>query len=262
LENANNTSDVFPFVIQLRAMRVLLISDIHANLVALNAVLAAAGDHDAVWCLGDVVGYGPAPNECVERLRELDPICLAGNHDWATLGKLDIQEFNPDARRAILWTRAVLKPENRDWLTPRPDSTRLPRDDIALVHGSPRRPIWEYILSTSTAAENMTHFDTSVCLFGHTHVPMLYRQEGDDKQVKAQRLVEGEPLSLVKKMLLNPGSVGQPRDRDPRAAYAVIELETRTLTYHRIGYDIAATQHAMIEANLPRRLIERLNYGV
>ena len=249
------------YVLQLTTMRVLLISDVHANLVALNAVLSAA-DYDAVWCLGDVVGYGPAPNECVERLRELHLVCLSGNHDWATLGKLDMEEFNPYARRAILWTQQVLKPENREWLDRMPERKTMREEDITLVHGSPRHPVWEYILSTSIAAENMTLFETSVCLFGHTHVPILYRQVNDDNYVSAQRLVESESLPLQRKMLLNPGSVGQPRDRDPRAAYALIELEARTFTYHRVNYEIAATQEAMTKAGLPRRLVERLEFGV
>jgi predicted phosphodiesterase len=243
-------------------MRILLISDIHANLVALETVLTFARDYDALWCLGDLVGYGPAPNECIERLGSLQPVCLAGNHDWATIGKLDVQEFNPDARRAIHWTQDVLKAENRAWLDRLPDSKTLPDRDVTLVHGSPRFPIWEYILSTSAAAENMRHFETSVCLFGHTHVPVLYQKADGDNYVTAKRLVEGQPLVMREKMLVNPGSVGQPRDRDPRAAYALLELESRTLTYYRVEYDIAATQAAMAKENLPRRLIERLNYGV
>lgn len=243
-------------------MRILLISDIHSNLVALNAVLAAAQDHDAVWCLGDVVGYGPAPNECIERLRELQPLCLAGNHDWATLGKIDLEEFNPAARQAVVWTREKLTDENRKWLERLPDSRQLPGDDISLVHASPRQPIWEYILTTSTAAENLAHFDTSVCLFGHTHVPVQYHQPEENGLIRVRRPVESDTIPLARKMLLNPGSVGQPRDRDPRSAYALLNLKTRTLTYHRVTYDIAATQESMIKAKLPRQLVERLEYGM
>ncbi len=243
-------------------MRILVISDIHANLVALETVLASAGGYDAVWCLGDVVGYGPAPNECIERLRTLQPVCLAGNHDWAAIGKLDVQDFNHDARSAILWTQQVLKAENREWLDRLPDSQTPRTSDITLVHGSPRHPIWEYILSTNIAADNMKLFDTSVCLYGHTHVPVLFEQAGAEEYVRAKRLVEAQPLALARKMLLNPGSVGQPRDHDPRAAYALLELEARSLTYYRVEYDISATQAAMSKANLPRRLIERLSHGM
>lgn len=243
-------------------MRVLVISDIHANLVALETILATAGEFEAVWCLGDLVGYGPAPNECIERLRRLQPLCLAGNHDWAALGKLDVQDFNHEARRAILWTQGVLTEENRAWLDQLPGTQMLRSSGITLVHGSPRHPIWEYILSTNVAADNMPLFDTSMCLFGHTHVPILYEQAAVEEPVRAKRLVEGQPLALANKMLLNPGSVGQPRDRDPRAAYALLQVEARTFTYYRVEYDIAATQAAMSRANLPRRLIERLSHGI
>jgi predicted phosphodiesterase len=249
-------------VIQLHLMRVLLISDIHANLSALNTVLESAGDYDTVWCLGDVVGYGPAPNECIERLRELEPLCVAGNHDWAALGRLNVEDFNPKARHAILWTRDILKPANREWLAQKPGSITLPSDDIVLVHGSPRNPIWEYILSTTTAAMNLAYLNASVCFFGHTHIPILYQQSGLGGGTNARQLLEDESLMLENKILLNPGSVGQPRDGDPRAAFALLDLATRTLTYHRIAYDIAVTQQAMAKVNLPRRLIDRLSYGL
>lgn len=243
-------------------VRILLISDIHANLLALDAVLGSVKEYDEVWCLGDVVGYGPAPNECIERLKELEPVCLAGNHDWATLGKLDIGEFNSDARRAIEWTQSILKTENRDWLLGLPEIKLLSDDDLLMVHGSPRHPIWEYVLSSSVAAENMPYFQTSCCLFGHTHVPALFYQPAGKGQVAAQRLTGEKTVALGRKMLVNPGSVGQPRDRDPRAAFAMIDLGSGTLSYRRIPYDIAGTQEAMVKANLPRRLVERLEYGV
>lgn len=243
-------------------MRVLVLSDIHANIVALDSVLASAESYDEVWCLGDVVGYGPAPNECIERLKDLETKCVAGNHDGAVLGKLDVREFNPDARRAIQWTQTVLKPENRDWLERIPDGKYFPENDIVLVHASPRHPIWEYILSTATAAENMPYFEASICLFGHTHVPAAYRQAESKKLTTALDMNEGKPLVLAKKMLVNPGSVGQPRDNDPRAAFAVSDLDARIFTYLRVEYDIRATQKAMADADLPRRLIERLAYGV
>ncbi len=243
-------------------MRILLISDIHANLVALETVLAQAGTFDAVWCLGDIVGYGPAPNECITRLRALPLPSLAGNHDWAVLGKLDVEDFHDDAQRAIHWTQDVLTAENRAWLEQLPD-TRVLRDrDITLVHGSPRAPIWEYILSTAIATENMPYFDTSSCFFGHTHVPVIYQQRPGDRRVVPERLAEKQPFTLDAKLLLNPGSVGQPRDRDPRAAYALLDTDTHTLTHHRVTYDIAKTQAEMVKARLPSRLVQRLNYGV
>ena len=245
-------------------MKILLLSDIHSNLVALETVLAAAPAHDAVWCLGDIVGYGPAPNECIERLRGLSVRSLAGNHDWAVLDKLDIADFNHNAQQAVLWTQDVLKPENRDWLAELPERQDLPDDNLTLVHGSPRYPIWEYIMTAGIAAENMSYFDTPVCLYGHTHVPMLYSTEEQGGRVRQEYLYPGDPLAPAPlgKSLINPGSVGQPRDRDPRASFALLDLDARTFTLYRVEYDIAATQAAMARAGLPRPLIERLSYGV
>jgi predicted phosphodiesterase len=245
-------------------MRVLLISDIHANLIALERVLQLAPKHDVVWCLGDVVGYGPAPNECIERLRALDPVCLAGNHDWAVLDKLPLGEFNPDARQAVLWTRSILTAENRAWLEELAARPVAHEKMITLVHGSPRHPIWEYIFSTTIAAENLDYFDTPICFFGHTHVPALYHRPRRARTVTGYHLPEKQRLKLAlsDKTLLNPGSVGQPRDGDSRAAYAVLETDTQTITHYRGEYDRAATQAAMIRARLPPRLIERLSYGV
>src|SRR5512142_32090 len=143
-------------------MRILLISDIHANLVALNAVIADAGSFERVWCLGDVVGYGPAPNECIETLRRYDLLSLAGNHDWAVLDKLDLEEFNPDARRAALWTRSQLSVDSLEWLRSLPERVPTEFGQYTLVHGSPRYPIWEYVLTPAVARINFDHFDTSV----------------------------------------------------------------------------------------------------
>lgn len=243
-------------------MRVLVISDIHSNAVALDTVLESALDFDAVWCLGDVVGYGPAPNECIERLRELDALCLAGNHDWAILGRLDIQEFNPDARQAILWTRHVLKAENLEWLANRPETAKLDEFDITLVHASPRQPIWEYIMSSTIAEENIPYLQTLSCLFGHTHVPMVFEQQINRSIMESRRPARGEQIRLDKKKLVNPGSVGQPRDHDPRASFAMLDLDRRALTFHRTEYDIGATQEAMANVDLPRRLIDRLEVGI
>ncbi len=243
-------------------MRILLISDIHSNLAALETVLAAAGSFDQVWCLGDVVGYGPAPNECVEKLASLNARSLAGNHDWAVLGKLDVQEFNGDARRAVHWTRSVLTSDNMAWLRQLPERQTLPEYDLTLVHGSPRHPIWEYIFSAAVAAQNMQDFETGVCLFGHTHIPALYYQRQPARGTISLALEPERPVTLEPKMLLNPGSVGQPRDRDPRAAYAILDLDSRTVTPYRVEYDIAQTQQAMAKVDLPPRLIARLQFGV
>ncbi len=243
-------------------MKILIISDIHANLVAFETVLADAGEFDHVWCLGDVVGYGPQPNECIEKLRALKPLCLAGNHDWAVIEKIDLGEFNPDARKATLWTREQLTPHNLDWLHQLPERVPTELEKFTLVHGSPRYPIWEYVLGPAIARINFDYFDTPICLMGHTHVPVLYRFKTEDDIAVPEALAENTPLILgPDRMMLNPGSVGQPRDGDPRAAYAMLDTESLTLTSTRIEYDIAATQALMRDAELPARLVNRLSAG-
>lgn len=242
-------------------MRILVCSDIHANLAAFEAVLAEAGSVDEIWCLGDVVGYGPEPNECCERVRNLPKyLCLAGNHDWAALGKLDVHDFNSDARMAVLWTQDQLTPANRRWLEELPERIATLEERFTLVHGSPRYPIWEYILDARIAAANFAHFDTRVCLVGHTHVPVIYRQSGS--QTERVPFEVGSPFSLGDaRLLLNPGSVGQPRDGDPRASYAVLDTDAGTWTFCRVAYPIEATQAKMVRANLPPRIIARLSFG-
>jgi len=240
-------------------MRYLIISDIHANLAAFEAVLADAGSFDKVWCLGDVVGYGPDPNECVERLRALPHVCVVGNHDWAALGKLDIEDFNPDAQRACRWTRKQLSPSNLEYLETLPKS--LVEGVFTLVHGSPHHPIWEYILNSSIAQANFEHFDTRFCLVGHTHVPIIYR---DNPNQGCETVIPSydDPLALGEdRLIINPGSVGQPRDGDPRASYAVLDPDELTLEYRRISYPVETTQARMVEKGLPVRLIMRLAYG-
>lgn len=242
-------------------MRILLLSDIHANLVALKAVIKDADRFDRVWCLGDVVGYGPEPNACIDRLRKFDLICLAGNHDWAVLDKLDLKEFKPDARRAAIWTRNQLTPNSLDWLRALPERIPIQEGQFTLVHGSPRDPIWEYVLTPAVARTNFDYFETPICFFGHTHVPVLYRYHRAERMATAEPLPEGFPVVLgPERVMINPGSVGQPRDGDPRAAYIMLDLETMTLTHHRVEYDIAATQAKMEQAKLPPRLIQRLSY--
>jgi predicted phosphodiesterase len=244
-------------------MRVLIISDIHANLVALDAVLedAAQTPYEAVWCLGDLVGYGPQPNECVERVRALaDLVCLVGNHDKAVLNELDINSFNNDARSAILWTREALTPENLAYLQSLQPMTEI--GDFTLAHASPRQPVWEYILNRYIARDNFLYFDTPYCLVGHTHVPVVYQESGPDGEPDETHPDYEHPLILNEhRLIINPGSVGQPRDSNPDAAYAFLDTETRVWEYRRVPYDIAATQRQMRAANVPERLIIRIAYG-
>ena len=196
-----------------RGMRCLILSDIHSNLEALKAVLADAGAVDEIWCLGDVVGYGPDPNECVELLRSQSHRSIAGNHDWATLGKLDLRDFNSDARKASLWNRETLTPSNLAYLEALPET--LVEGQFTLAHGSPRHPIWEYVIYATTAHASFGHFETPFCLVGHTHTPVVFRLIIDEDREYCEELPPSPdgPLDLgPERALINPGSVGQPRD--------------------------------------------------
>ena len=243
-------------------MRTLVLSDIHSNLEAFLYVLDDAGPVDEIWCLGDVVGYGPDPNACVELLRSQAHICIAGNHDWATLGKLDLRDFNPDAREANLWNRKQLTADNLAYLDGLPET--LVRGDFTLTHGSPRHPIWEYIIYPATAQVNFQHFDTPYCLAGHTHTPIVFRRRGESDATEAEALAPAlnEELALRgERLIINPGSVGQPRDGDPRASYALLDDEAMTLEHRRVAYPLEKTQAKMMEYGLPLRLVLRLGYG-
>ena len=243
-------------------MRYLVLSDIHSNLEAFEAVLDDAGPVDRVWCLGDVVGYGPEPNGCVELLRSRPHLCIAGNHDWATLGKLDLRDFNPDAREANLWNRKQLTPQNLAYLEALPET--LVQGQFTLIHGSPRHPIWEYIIYPSTARVNFEHFETPYCLAGHTHTPVIFRLHNSKGEPGAEALPPAiqETVKLGnERLIINPGSVGQPRDGDPRASYAIVDDEALTVEHRRVAYPVEKTQAKMMEHNLPLRLVLRLGYG-
>jgi predicted phosphodiesterase len=243
-------------------MRILLVSDIHSNLVALETVIADAGSFDKIWCLGDVVGYGPQPNECIDHLRRANAPVVAGNHDWAVLDKFDVDDFNPDARLAALWTRNQLSVVSLDWLHSLVERAPAQLDIYTLVHGSPRSPVYEYVLTPTTARENLGYFDTPVCFVGHTHLPAVFRFEEKSDSATQWHLEEQVPLFLGSpRMMINPGSVGQPRDGDPRSAYAILDTDASTLTHHRVAYDIKATQKQMERAHLPPRLTQRLDFG-
>jgi len=241
-------------------MRSLVITDIHANLNALRAVLDDAGEVDAVWCLGDVVGYGPNPNECLNLMRSLpNLVCLLGNHDAASAGMLDIETFNPEARLSVAWTQSVLTPENRDYLKERPLVHYL--ENVTLVHGSPRHPIYEYLLDTRSATDSFEHFDTDYCIVGHTHLPVMFTMRTGEYMARFTVPSVDEDTTLQPRAILNPGSVGQPRDRDPRAAYAIYDSEAGTWRPKRIAYNVAGTQEQMEKFKLPQRHISRLSSG-
>lgn len=240
-------------------MPILIISDIHANLAAFEAVLADAnGQWETIWCLGDIIGYGPNPNECVDLLREHDHISLSGNHDWAVLGKLDINSFNDEAQAAVHWTQSVLRDDVRTYMESLP--TTLLKPPFTLVHASPRQPIWEYILDAYTAAVNFGYFDTPYCLVGHTHVPGAFEQENNHILVRHPDYNQPQTLPEGRR-IINPGSVGQPRDSDARAAYALLDLEAMTWEYRRVDYPVAQTQEQMRGIGMPDKLITRLAHG-
>ncbi len=242
-------------------MRVLIISDIHANLVALEAVLADASDYEAVWFLGDLVGYGPNPNECVERVRALPNLrCLVGNHDKAVLNEIDLSVFNGDARAAITWTRRQCTASTLDYLRALPAQDR--HADFTLAHGSPRQPVWEYILDRFIAQDNFNLLPTRYCLVGHTHLPVVYRETGPRGECVEEPPDYEGPLPLTaQRLIINPGSVGQPRDNNPDAAYALLDTDAAQWQYYRVPYEVMATQSRMRAAHLPERLIVRLAYG-
>lgn len=240
-------------------MRVLIISDIHGNYTALDTVLNDAGEFDTVWCLGDLVGYGPDPNECIDRVRALPNLtCLVGNHDKAAIGEIAITAFNAEAQFAIDWTRRALTPANSEYLQNLPE--RAFHGDYTLVHGSPRQPVWEYILDRHTAKANFQHFASPYCVVGHTHIPIVYVLANGD--IAERRPMYDEILTLgSERLIINPGSVGQPRDSNPDASYALLDFESNLWEYRRVPYDIESTQKRMAQNELPPRLIARLAKG-
>ena len=241
-------------------MRVAVVSDIHANLAALEAVLAAidADPPDELWCLGDLVGYGPRPNECCELVEARASICLGGNHDLAVRGTIDLFEFSGDAATAAYWTREVLTPAARAYLDSlEPEGER---EGVALYHGSARDPVWEYVLSDEAAAATIVIAEAPLVLVGHSHAALEVSLR--DGVLAGALAPAGTELELDgARWLLNPGSVGQPRDGDPRAAYLRFDLDGGGATFHRAEYDVARTQAEMRAAELPEALAARLSVG-
>ncbi len=255
-------------------MRILLISDAHSNQVALETVLRTVDRDEPVersWCLGDTIGYGPRPNECIDLVRDRCEYVLSGNHDLACIGDgergVDLQDFNPDARVANEWNGAQLTEANLTWLK-QLDAliVQLPNyPEYTMAHGSPRQPVWEYLLTLRQAHANFEHanFRTTICFVGHSHIPLLFR----DDFMHEMEIISPDDNDVIRldpgvRYIINPGSVGQPRNRDPRAAYAILDTDAQTVTFRRIEYDIRATQAQMREADLPGPLIRRLQFGL
>jgi diadenosine tetraphosphatase ApaH/serine/threonine PP2A family protein phosphatase len=242
-------------------MRYAILADIHANLAAFEAVLAdieRKGGADELWCLGDVVGYGPDPSECIALLKKLNPVCVAGNHDRAAVGKLELSYFNPYAAEACRWTAGQLSAGDVYYLEKLP--LTVERGEFFLVHGSPAEPVLEYVMSTGIAARNFDLFQSPYCLVGHTHVPAAFKEE--EGSCLFVSLSPGIGVVLgASRMIINPGGVGQPRDGDPRASYAIYDSAGHMLRLYRVEYNIGATQDKMMQAGLPIQLITRLEAG-
>jgi diadenosine tetraphosphatase ApaH/serine/threonine PP2A family protein phosphatase len=245
-------------------VRIAVVSDVHANLAALEAVLAhadAAGRVDGVWNMGDCVGYGPQPGECIARMREAGAIWVAGNHERAATGAIGTDEFNPSAGAAARWTAERLSADEKAFLDALPEVAGQP--DFTLVHGTLRWPIWEYLDDYDCARAHLSLQATPFGFVGHTHVPMLVTEAEESPEGCAMlRLKAGEVIDLQgARRVLNPGSVGQPRDGDSRASYGIYDSAAGTFTLHRVEYEIARTQRLMEEAGLPSWLSERLAIG-
>lgn len=245
-------------------MRVAVLSDIHSNRQALEAVLAAVDEAavEQVWCLGDMVGYGADPDACTALVRERCGTCLVGNHDLALLGAIDISTFSETAAAAVEWTRENVSQETVDFLASLDPSAS--RQGVGLFHASPRDPVWEYVLSTDQAEAGFEAQEERVGLIGHSHIALFFvRAEGARPgYAQGAQASDGAEVDLSEgSWLLNPGSVGQPRDGDPRAAWLELDTEEWTARYHRVPYDIEGAAAAILAAGLPSVLAERLEVG-
>jgi predicted phosphodiesterase len=246
-------------------MRYLILSDIHANLTALETVLdVAKGRWQKAVCLGDLVGYGPDPNEVIDRVRGLPAVTIRGNHDKAISGLDDAEEFNPIARNAVLWTRAQLRPENREYLENLPKGP-MTVDGFSIVHGAVHDED-EYVLSPTLALDGLRDALTPVTFFGHTHLQGGFSLRGEDVTPLRFKPSGGQEFSTLTveqgtTYLLNPGSIGQPRDGDPRAGFAIADLDSQSVEFWRVPYNIEDVQGRMSRAGLPQPLILRLSFG-
>ena len=243
-------------------MRYAILGDIHANLDAFEAVLEdirARGGFDELWCLGDIVGYGPEPHACVELLRRHKHVCIAGNHDLAAVGKIGISSFNAPAAQACQWTTQQLTAEDVEYLESLPLESK--QGDFSLVHGSPRQPVWEYLISVDDACDNFSYLGTEFCLVGHSHLPLVFGQDRSGHCTGGRLSAETKLGYAGQRLIVNPGGVGQPRDGDPRASYVIYDSDCQVMYHYRVSYDVSSTQAKMRELRLPASLVLRLTYG-
>ncbi len=247
----------------MQIVKVAVISDIHANLQALEAVLEEVDRdrHDEIWCLGDAVGYGANPNEVVEILSERCSLLLIGNHDLAALDEIEITNFSVNAAEAALWTRKNLTPRTVEILRSI-EGARATREAIGLSHASPRDPIWEYVIDTGVAEENIEFQPERVGMIGHSHIALFFTRPDEMSRISAAQAPAGTDLNLARgEWLVNPGSVGQPRDGDPRAAWLSLDTESMKVGFRRTEYPVEIAAEAIREAALPPTLAERLFAG-
>jgi diadenosine tetraphosphatase ApaH/serine/threonine PP2A family protein phosphatase len=245
-------------------MKAAVISDIHANLPALEATLEAIEqtDFDEIWCLGDAVGYGASPNECLELLADRCSVLLVGNHDLAVLGEIDIGTFSPSAAEAAIWTRLELSESSMRLLKGLNNKASAVREDFGLYHASPRDPIWEYVIDVDLAEDCLNVQEERICLIGHSHVALYFTRVDELSRITSETAPEGTSLSLASgQWLVNPGSVGQPRDGDPRSAWLELDTETFKAAFHRVDYPIEFAAEAILKAGLPPHLADRLHQG-
>jgi predicted phosphodiesterase len=242
-------------------MRIALLSDVHGNLPAFEAVLADVENEgvDERWCLGDLVGYGADPTRCVELARETCTVCLAGNHDLVVTQEIPISDFSPSAAAAAMWTRENISSEALEFLRGRPASD--PERDPGLYHASPRDPVWEYVLSKWQADECMDLMSNRVAAIGHSHVALWFARDASGRVGGDQAHGGDEADISAGEWLLNPGSVGQPRDGEPRAAWLLLDTEEWTARWRRVEYPIDEAAGAIEKAGLPKVLADRLYEG-
>lgn len=244
-------------------MKMGILADIHSNLEAFEAVLLELEKLKIkkIWHLGDIVGYGPNPNKCIELIKKKKIISLAGNHDLAVLGKISINNFNPYAAQAVKINAQELSEENKKFLESLP-LTLKPKENVILTHGSIRDPVWEYLLEIAQAKENFSLFKEKVLFVGHSHIPIIFEKRKD--KIYQFRFPPDKAFLKFEKdsrYIINPGSVGQPRDQNPKASFVIFDNEVLTLEYHRIEYPYQKTQEKMKKAGLPQFLIDRLAIG-
>lgn len=244
-------------------MRIGIISDIHSNREALETVLAELYSVEQVFCLGDIVGYGADPVFCIEKMKELNCTCIKGNHEEGLTGELDLQYFSGDAKQSLLWTKKQLDEQELQFLENLPKKFDIDKNILG-VHGSPRQPLWEYILDQQTAEEIFLTFDFKIYFVGHSHIAGYFTFHRENKITQYHEAAEGKEFILDDNhsYIINCGSVGQPRDGNPQACFVIFDYEKGKVSIKRIDYPIARTQDRINEANLPEFLALRLAIGI